>query len=533
MGDECFDVVVVGSGATGGWAAKLLAESGVRVIVLDAGPDLVPRVDLPDQVWTGRRDETDKSIYERQHVQRRHGFFTKHSRHLFVDDVDYPYQADAEFSWIRSRQVGGRTSVWGGVALRMSDHELGPFEFGGETHAWPYGHVELDRFYSRVEEFLEVGGDHDQLPELPNGNYRHPGPELTPGEQALREVIAARWPRRSLISLRGVRSRRFLESRQVDAWPRFSSPGSTLADAIASGRCSLRPNTVASKILTAKQDSRRAIGVECIDLGTMNKYELSARVVVLAASSFESVRLMLASASEHHPDGIGNSSGALGRYVMDHWGLLIAGTTRHSHLDSRKWAAGGPNGAYIPRFVNLPDSPPERFVGGYGVHLAVQRSLSDDLDNMPGAPFVFYALGEMMPRRENRISLIEDRFDRAGMPVLRFQVDYCENDRLMVEHARTAIHELTEAAGYSIVRESAGPTPPGSSIHEVGGARMGLNPGTSVVDASNHCWDVPNLVVVDGASWPTCGYQNCTLTLMAVAMRATEELIRRMQSGLI
>jgi choline dehydrogenase-like flavoprotein len=508
------DVVVVGSGATGGWAAKELTERGLRVLVLDAGPE-VPLDDATRGAWVPSHRRLPRATPSRQSVQARHPVFSHHTSKFFVDDVHHPFTtpADKPFTWIRGRQVGGRTLTWGGVCLRLSDYELAAGTRGRRApeHDWPLTYADLAPHYATVERFLGVWGTAENLPQAPDGIYERPS-ELTGAERRLKSNVEAAWPGARLIPQRGMPARP--REGSGSRWPRHTSQGSTLAAALDTGRATLRADAVVTEVLV-DENSGRASGVHYIDAKTRAMFQVRAAAVVLAAGTLETTRLLLLSATRQHPAGLGNSSGVLGHYLMDHGSCALRcsgpGDERHPH--------GGPHAFHIPRFRDLiGGGRPSR--GGFGIWGGIGRSAPTAL---------FAAICEMLPRFENFVRLDPEVRDVWGLPVLRIECAFGEDDLRLVADAKETVYELAKMAG--VTPEHYGESEPGLLVHEVGTARMGRDPTTSVVDSYGQCWDVPNLFVVDGACWPTSAYQNPTLTMMCLAVRASERLHRFLVRG--
>jgi choline dehydrogenase-like flavoprotein len=514
-----FDVIVVGSGACGGWAAMDLAVAGMSVLVLEAGRAIGPDALDVTAVTADVRDEYRR----RQPVQSRHAAWNGVHPELFVDDTQHPYVTpeDKPFSWIRARQMGGRSLMWGGVALRMSDFELRPSRYDGRGDDWPFTCSDLAPFYDRVESLWRVRGARDQLQQLPDGSYADPAP-LTPGEEHFRTRVERRWPARRVIASRGISDSAEERATHGSSFPLASSLATTLRVAAATGRCRLRTHAIVSRVLL-DGSTNRAIGVEFIDQRTGNVREVRARTIVLCASTLETTRILLASATPRYPTGLGDASGVLGRYLMDHPSTSLIG--RAPMFDAPVEPFGGPHGIYIPRFENLGRGRSD-FSGGYGVHGAVQRMLGDWTD----ARFLLIAVMEMLARRENFVQLHPSIKDAWGLPVLEIHCAYSDNEQAMNAAAAAALVEMAQEARFE--PEVVLPLkPPGLFVHEVGTARMGTDPRSSFVDPWNRCWEIPNLLITDGACWVSSGYQNPTLTMAAITARACHALIDRMRSG--
>ena len=506
------DVIVVGSGACGGFAAKELSEAGLQVTILEAGP-MVERGQLAPLPRQGRG--RGGGAPSRQQIQSRHPEFSNRNPGLFVDDVDHPYVTPPEmpFTWIRGRQVGGRTLTWGAVTLRMSSLEFDTMD--GERRLWPFTYDELAPYYDEVEQFLGVCGNRDGAAQLPDGCFQPPR-DMTPGEQRFKALIEARWPHRRVLNSRGLCAPAADE--EFHKWPRATSQGGALAVALATGRATLVPDAIVHEVVPHGKDPR-AKGVSVIDGRTRASYELRARAVVLAGSTLETTRLLLNSRSGQHPVGLGNSSGQLGCFLMDH--PVRAAYAEVPDLPALRLAPPqrGPDAIVIPRFCHL--EPDQRsFRGGYGLWGGVQR----DLD--PGAPrrpsrgrILLLAYGEMQPRSDNRVTIDPGVVDRFGVPVLQVRCTFGENEAAMRSDMDATLAELFEMLGTRISRPLASPFP-GGMVHEVGTARMGYDPRNSVVDLRNRLWDADNVLVVDGACWPASGWQNPTLTMMAITVRA-------------
>jgi choline dehydrogenase-like flavoprotein len=498
---EAYDAVIVGSGATGSWAAKELTESGVTVAVLEAGP-LFP-MDV-DQLAL-----MDVDLKKRQAVQSTSSAFNKYTSHLFVDDVDNPYAVPKEkpFRWIRSRLVGGRLHVWGLVALRMSDYEFKAASRDGAGEDWPISYANLAPYYSHVERYLSVSGTKQELPQLPDGEFL-PAPRLTPGAEKLKNAISTTWTTRRLTNAR-------LARRSADTM---------LSDAMRTGRLTLYPNSIVSQIMTDRQTGK-ARGVAFVDRLSNAGGAVEGRVVVLCASAIESTRILLNSATSDQPEGLGNSSGVLGHYLMDHIvGMDVTGHARRL-LPQRHGRDRTGQRAYIPPFRNITENGVD-FVRSYGIELEVHPPRGPQANH-----FWMGAFGEVLPAWDNHVSLDPVKKDAWGIPVARIECAYGDNEHRMARDASGCLKELAEVAGFHLERISEKILPPGSSAHEMGTARMGKDRESSVLNQYNQSWDVKNLFVTDGACFTSSGFQNPTLTMMAITARACRYIVEQLRRG--
>lgn len=502
---ERFDAIVVGSGACGGWAAKELTEQGLEVALLEAGPELpADGEDAPPAPG-------------RQAIQERCYAFEPGTAHLFVDDVENPYSHpdDAPFEWIRSRQVGGRLPLWGRMCLRMSDRELKAASHDGVGEDWPISYADLAPYYDRVERFLEVCGTAEGLPGIPDGPFATP-PRLSAGELHFKDAVEGRWP----------------ERRVTGARIALAPNDATLVAARASGRLTLRADSVVSRVLVGADG--RARGVAYVDRLSGAEREVEARAVVLCASAIESTRLLLNSATPDHPDGLANSSGVLGHYLMDHtYGIGLDGVLPQRARGAEQASSFG---CVIPSFRDGAESGVD-FLRGYGVELQVRTPIAGRLGRLrrlgrrEGGGYWMRSFGEVLPRFENEVTVDPAETDAWGIPVARIACRYGENERRMALDQRRTLLEMAEAAGLEVEQEYPELAPPGLSIHEIGTARMGSDPEDSVLDPRNRAWDVPNLYLTDGACFVSGGFQNPTLTMMALTVRACDDLAARLVAG--
>jgi choline dehydrogenase-like flavoprotein len=504
-----YDAIVVGSGATGGWAARELTRSGLRVALLEAGPEIAARPG-------GAESEEGRA---RQEVQSLCHGFNPGTAHLYVDDEQNPYSHpdDQPFHWIRSRQLGGRMHVWNRMCLRMSDHELKAASRDGVGEDWPIAYADLAPHYDRAERFLEVCGAPERLANLPDGEFLGPPPPTT-GERNFKSAVERRWSTRTVTSSR-------IAQAPADAM---------LAAAKRTGRLTLHTNSIASRIVLTKRPDR-ARGIVVVDRLSGEEREISGSAIVLCASTIESTRLLLNSATADHPDGLGNSSGALGRYLMDHtFGVGLDGVAPLARRDGRESASYG---CLVPAFRNVSESDVD-FIRGYGVQLQALPPAAGRLRHLRRLVrnrgwFWMRSFGEVLPNRENHVAVDPDRTDAWGIPIARISCRYGENERAMARDQLRCMEEMAEAAGWQVAETHRELDPPGSSVHELGTARMGSDPGNSVLNPDNQCWDVENLFVTDGSCFTSSGCQNPTLTMMAITGRACEHIVSRMKQRLL
>ena len=555
-----YDAIVVGSGITGGWAAKELTEAGLRTLLLEAGRAISPARDYLEHTpawqmpFRGLGDR--RAIEARQSMQRNSVAFDELSRVFWTDDVDNPYATPAgkPFHWFRARQVGGKSIIWGRQVYRWSDLDFEANLRDGIAVDWPIRYRELAPWYDHVERFIGVSGQAEGLPQLPDGPFQPPM-QLTCVEQHVRERMQARFGRERVLTigrtavltapLHGRAACHYCGPCQRGCATRsyFSSINSTLPAAEATGRLTLRPHSIVRSILF-DENTRRVTGVSVIDANTREERAHTARIVFLCASALESARILLNSTSRSFPDGLANSSGQVGRNVMDHikWGGA-QGT--FDGWSDRTTIGVRPNGIYVPRFRNVTSRHPD-FIRGYGFQGGASRPGWQANARAPGigvgfknrllelGPWnmSFNGYGEMLPRAENRATIEPNTVDAWGIPSLRIECTWSENELAIYRDTNVTAAELLEAAGARDIRQDTrGPSTPGNANHEMGTARMGRDAKTSVLNGWNQAWDALNLFVTDGACMTSSGWQNPSLTYMALTARACHHAVEEMKRG--
>lgn len=557
MQQRNYDAIVVGSGATGGWAAKVLTEKGMKVLVLEAGRNLDPARDFTEHTWPYElkyRGMMPGSVYApRQPVQSRCYACNEYGKHLFVDDIDNPYTTpdDCPFWWIRGRHVGGRSVTWGRQSYRHSDLDFKAASRDGYGEDWPFNYEELRPYYEMVEDFVGISGSVENLPQLPDSNFLPPM-AMTCGEHLLKRGVENKFSERKVIIGRAAILTKAHQGRAACHWcghcdrgcstySYYSSPGSTLPAAAKTGRMTLMPNSIVREIII-DPNTAKAKGVRVVNQVTKRESEAFAKFIVLCASTLESTRILLNSKSRQHPKGIGNSSDNLGHYLMDHFYQISAGgivpVLKGSEYD---FSDGRANGIYVPRFRNISDATKKSgFIRGYGMQGSVRvGSGGSGAREIPGFGPEFKKLvrenpsevswglgawGETLPRYENQASIHPTKVDAWGIPILHIDAKWSDNELTMANDALATILEMAEAAGFRVLYRSDKPAPPGFCIHEVGTARMGTDSKESVLNKWNQVWDAPNIFVTDGAAFVSQGCQNPTLTMMAITARACDHL---------
>ncbi len=553
-----YDAIVIGSGMTGGWAAKELTELGLRTLVLEAGRPIVPREDYTehkppwDMPFRGLGDR--RAVEARQHVQRNSVAFDELSHQFWVDDVDNPYSTPAgkAFDWFRARQVGGKSIIWGRQVYRMSDLDFEANLRDGIGVDWPIRYRDIAPWYDHVERFIGVSGKAERLPQLPDGQFLPPM-AMNCVEEHVRDRMAARFGRERVLTIgrvavltvrhNGRAACHYCGPCQRGCITRsyFSSVNATLPAAEATGRMTLMPHSIVRSLIVADAGNRVA-GVRVVDARTREEREYTGRVVFLCASALESARILLNSATSRSPNGLANSSGQVGRNIMDHikWGGA-AGS--FAQWGDRQVSGARPNGIYVPRFRNITTRHPD-FIRGYGFQGGAGRAGWQSAARAPGiglefkerltrlGPWVmsFGGYGEMLPRETNRATLHPALVDAWGIPTLHIECAWSDNELAMHKDMGVAAAEILEAVGARDIRpDERGASTPGNANHEMGTARMGRDPRASVLNGWNQSWEVPNLFVTDGACMTSSGNQNPSLTYMALTARACHYAVEAMK----
>lgn len=552
-----YDAIIVGSGITGGWAAKELTEKGLNTLVLEAGRTIVPERDYVEHVpaWEMKFRGWDNR-FERERTQpiQRECYYAcdEYSHKFFVNDVDNPYSTDPgkPFSWIRGRQVGGKSITWGRQSYRWSDLDFEANLKEGVGVDWPIRYADIAPWYDYVEEFAGISGQAEGLPQLPDGKFLPPM-EMTCVEMDMRDAIASHFDDRIMTIGRAAVLTRVHKGRAACHYcgichrgcitkSYFSSLNSTLPAAEKTGRLTIRPYSVVHSLIF-DSDSRRISGVRVIDAQSKNAVEFKARVFFLCASTLESTRILLNSATPEFPDGLANSSGELGHNLMDHHMGAGASGMMPGHEDKMPFG-NRPNGIYIPRFRNVKTKQKD-FLRGYGYQGGGAREgwsrglhmpgFGKDFKNalkMPGPwRMSIGGFGECLPNHGNYVEVDKNKPDAWGIPTLKIHAQWSDNERAMSKDIAFQAGEMLAAAGAKDINVFQEMTSPGLAIHELGTARMGRDPKTSVLNEHNQAHDMKNLFMSDGACMVSSSCVNPSLTYMALTARACDYAVSQMK----
>ena len=548
-----FDAIVVGTGISGGWAAKELCESGLKTLVLERGRMFRHIEDYT----TANLDNWDlpfgdvitNKIKERQPKQSRTGYVNREAtKHLFVDDLDHPYNEDKPFDWIRGYHVGGRSITWG-----RQSHRLTPFDFEGNAKEgiavdWPIRYKDLAPWYDYVEDYIGVTGENLGLRQFPSGKLLKPL-EMNCVEKELKKSIQNNFNNRFVTMARiahitegtkpglGRVTCQFRNRcrRGCPFGAYFSSNSSTLPAAEATGNMTLRPFSIAHEILY-EEKKKRATGVKIIDAETNMTYEYKAKVIFLCASTVGSTSILLQSKSNRFPNGMGNDSGELGHNLMDHH-FKAGANGKYEGFEDRYYTGRRPSGINIPKFRNIGGSTTQKdFLRGYGyqggasrgdwtkviAELSYGKKLKDAVLAPGGWRMGLTGFGEILPYHDNKMYLDYDKKDKWGLPTVTFDAKIKENELNMRKDMKIQAAEMLESAGFKDVKTTDNKYSLGLGIHEMGTARMGRDPKTSVLNKYNQIHSVKNVFVTDGSAMTSAGNVNPSLTYMALTARAAK-----------
>lgn len=560
MNQTEFDAIVVGTGISGGWAAKELCEKGLKTLVLERGR----MISHPDSYTTANMDswefpfggEPTVEDIKQQEKQHRTGYVTDRGHsHYFVNDLKHPYNETKRFDWIRGYHVGGRSLMWGRQSYRLSDFDFKANAKEGIAVDWPIRYKDIAPWYDYVENYIGVSGENLGLPQLPDGQFLKPM-ELNCVETHLKESIGNNYDDRLLTIGRTAHitegtkpGKGRINCQYRDRCMRgcpfgayFSSNSSTLPAAEDTGNMTIRPNSIVYNIIYDK-DKKRATGVSVIDTETKQTYDFKAKVIFLCASAIASASILLQSKSDRFPNGMGNDSGELGHNLMDHHFKAGAFGTFDGFQD-KYYKGKRPNGIYIPRFRNLGGNTNQKnFLRGYGyqggaskddwrdsiAELGYGQSLKEAVIKPGGWSMGLMGFGECLPYHDNKMTLDYNKLDQWGLPTVTFDAEWKDNEWEMRKDMVAQAMEMLDRAGFKNIRPWDDPGAPGLGIHEMGTARMGRNPKTSVLNGYNQVHAVPNVFVTDGAAMTSSGCQNPSLTYMALTARAANYAVEQLK----
>jgi len=557
MADNTYDAIVIGSGISGGWAAKELTEKGLKTIMLERGKNIEHIKDYVNATkgpWEfAHRGGRTQEMIKDYPVLRRDYPLNEMNLDWWVDEKESPYTEVKRFDWFRGYHVGGRSLLWGRQCYRWSDFDFEANAKDGIAIDWPIRYKDIEAWYTYVEKFAGVSGSTENLPQLPDSHFM-PAMEMNCVEKDVSARVNQHYAnKRRMIIGRTANITEPIQERsnckyRNKCWlgcpfgAYFSTQSSTLPAAMKTGKLTVRPWSIVTKILYDK-DSKKAKGVEILDAETNKTYQYFAKVIFLNASTFNSTWILMNSATDIWPDGLGSSSGELGHNIMDHHlGVGASGTVEG--YDDKYYYGRRANGVYIPRFRNLFGDKRD-YLRGFGYQGGASRegwsrgiaemNIGGDFKDALSEPGEWTmgigGFGEILPYHENKITLDKNKKDKWGLNTLSFDAEWKENERKMREDMKNDAMEMLTAAGVKNVNGFNGDGTMGRGIHEMGTARMGNDPKTSVLNKWNQVWDAPNVCVTDGSFMVSSNCVNPSLTYMAMTARAVDHAVDELKKG--
>lgn len=549
-----FDVIIVGSGISGGWAAKELCEKGLKVLLLERGKNIehpvYPTANLAPWEFLHRNNlsQADKKDHA---VQSRHFSYREDNKHFYINDAENPYEEVNRFDWVRGDIVGGRSLLWGRACYRWSDHEFEANLRDGHGVDWPIRYKDIAPWYDYVERFIGVSGNRDGIDIVPDGQFQPPF-EMNCVEKDFKYRLEAKYRNRHVIIGRTanltqpVQGRTQCQARNLchrgcPFGAYFSTNASTMPAAIATGNLTVRPHSLVMKVMYDEL-KQRASGVEIIDTESRQTEEFFANVIFLNASTVATAAILLRSESARFPNGLGNDSDQVGRNLMDHHkGISI--TASVDGFEDKYYYGRRPNPLYIPKFRNVKDDHTPAFLRGYHMNANAYRATAQPDAPQIGAAFkdamtepgpwklYLYAYGECLPYQDNRVTLDKQKKDPWGLSTIRIDCTFRENEKAMHSDMVSSGVEMLTALGYRDITDSSAISAPGNANHEMGTVRMGRDPKTSVLNAFNQMHAVPNVFVTDGSCMASSSCLNPSITYMALTARACDYALKELKKG--
>jgi choline dehydrogenase-like flavoprotein len=558
MADNVYDAIVIGSGISGGWAAKELTEKGLKVIMLERGENIEHVKDYVNATkgpweFPHRGGRTQEMIKDYPVLKRDYPL-NEINLNYWTNEKDCPYVETKRFDWYRGYHVGGRSLMWGRQSYRLSDLDFEANAKDGIGTDWPVRYKDIAPWYSHAEKFAGISGNKDGLPQLPDGDFLPPM-EMNCVEKDVAARIKENFKGTRLMTIGRTANLTVPHNGRSNCQYRnkcwlgcpfgayFSTQSSTLPAAVKTGNLTLRPFAIVTKILYDK-DTKKATGVEIIDAQTNQTYDYKAKVVFVCASAFNSAWVLMNSATDVWEGGLGSSSGELGHNIMDHHFRCGASGTAEGYEDKYYFGRRA-NGIYIPRFRNI-NGDKRNYIRGFGYQGSASRdqqwqksvaemSIGADFKDALTEPgqwtMGLTGFGEILPYHENKMTLHKTKKDKWGLPVLDFDCEIKENENNMRKDMMEDAKEMLESAGLKNVKTYDNLYTMGMGIHEMGTARMGRDPKSSVLNGNNQVWDAKNVFVTDGAFMASGACQNPSLTYMAMTARAADFAVKELKKG--
>ncbi|WP_016957589.1 GMC oxidoreductase [Catenovulum agarivorans] len=561
---EVFDVIVIGSGITGGWAAKEFCEKGFKTLMVERGRVVEHRKDYIAEgkgPWDfPNRTKVDNLLVEEQYkIQKQCYAFHDGTKHFFGNDRDLPYNTKkgTEFSWIRANQLGGKSLLWHRQSYRLSDFDFAANKADGHGNDWPIRYKDLAPWYDYVEKFVGISGNYDNLPQLPNSQFLPPF-EMNAPERAFSQQMASDFPDKPVIISRCAHltepQKIHVELGRMKCMARnecqkgcsfgayFSTQSTTLPAAARTGNLHIAPNSVVESLIY-DEATNRLKGVRVIDNDNLSQREYFGKLVFLCASTIGSTQILLNSKTNKFKNGLANSSGVLGKYLMDH-NYNARTTADIDGFEDEYYIGRRPASLYVPNFHYEPTRYHKNFIRGYALAGGAYREDWQSYGYTDGLGINFkeklmhpgqwkiglQAQGEMLANRDNQMTLHATKKDKWGIPQIQFDVSWSDNEKRMMESSVEVASKMFEKAGFKNIQGQATERPPGIAIHEVGTARMGRDAKDSVLNGYNQSHDIPNLFVTDGASFASSAVVNPSLTFMALTARAVDYAVKEVKN---